>query len=128
MREAPRDVDSYLGGFPPEVREVLEKVRSAIREAVPDAVETISYGIPAYRLERVALYFAGFREHVSVYPAPAGVGVLDRQLERYRSGKGTWRFALAEPIPYALIGRVAKVKAESARERKPARTAAKRKR
>ncbi len=101
-------IDDYIGTFPAEVRTVLEQVRETVRTAVPEAVETISYDIPTFTLDgRALLHFAGWKHHLSVYPAPTGDDEVAQRLEPYRSGKGTLKFPLSQPIPYDLIGRLA---------------------
>ena len=101
-------IDDYIGTFPAEVRTGLEQVRQTVRTAVPDADETISYDIPTVTLDgRRLLHFAGWKHHLSVYPAPTGDDDLVRRLEPYRSGKGTLKFPLSQPIPYDLIGLLA---------------------
>jgi uncharacterized protein YdhG (YjbR/CyaY superfamily) len=100
-------VDDYIGSFPAEVRAILETVRRTIRNAVPTAGETISYQIPTITLDgRSLLYFAGWKHHVSVYPAPTGDEAFERQVAPYRSSKGTLKFPLSKPIPYDLIEQV----------------------
>jgi len=107
MAEKFRDVDQYIGSFPEEVRPVLEELRVTISRAAPDAVETISYNIPTFKLAgRYLVYFAGWKKHVSVYPIPGGDPELERELEPYRTGPGTLRFPLDHPVPFGLIERV----------------------
>ena len=106
--KTPSPIDAYIAGFPPKTRKVLRSLRALIRKAAPGATETISYRIAAFRLDgRMLLYFAGFKAHVSLYPI---TGRLDRafakELEPYRSGKGTARFSLDEPLPNDLIRRI----------------------
>jgi uncharacterized protein YdhG (YjbR/CyaY superfamily) len=107
-------VDEYIAMQPAATQIVLERVRGAIRKAVPDAEECISYQIPAFRFkERILLYFAGWKEHYSVYPASdAMVAAFPAELDRYRVSKGTLRFAISEPVPAKLIARVAKFRAQ----------------
>lgn len=106
-------VDAYLGAFPEDVREVLERVRATIHEALPGAEERISYQIPTVTLGgKSIVYFAGWAQHVSVYPVPEGDEQLVADLAPYRSGKGTAKFPLDKPVPYDLIGRIAKGLAE----------------
>lgn len=101
-------VEDYLAGFPGDVREVLEKVRAALHEAVPGASETISYDVPALQLAgHSVVYFAGWKKHVSVYPVPDGDAGFEAAIAPYRAGKGTLKFLLDKPIPYELIGAVA---------------------
>jgi uncharacterized protein YdhG (YjbR/CyaY superfamily) len=103
----PASIDDYIAGFPAEVREVLRKIRATIREAAPEAEETISYQIPTFTLNgRHLVYFAGYRKHVSVYPAPVGDPRFAEEMAVYGSGKGTAKFPLHKPIPYDLIRRL----------------------
>ena len=113
---------------PPATQIALERVRGAIGKAVPDAEECISYQIPAYKLHgRVLLYFAGWKEHYSVYPASdAMVAAFPEELEQYRASKGTLRFPLSTPVPVKLIGRIAKFRAGELGKRKAAKKAVKR--
>jgi uncharacterized protein YdhG (YjbR/CyaY superfamily) len=103
-------VEEYIGSFPAGVQAILEQVRRAILDAVPGAGETISYHIPTITLGgRPLLYFAGWKRHISVYPAPAGDEALERRLGPYRSAKSTLKFPLSQPVPYDLIAQVAKL-------------------
>ena len=71
---APKNSDEYIAGFPPRVRAVLRRVRSAIRKAIPGAEEAISYQMPTYKLNgRPVIYFSGWKEHYSLYPADTRV-------------------------------------------------------
>ena len=123
-------VDEYISVQPAATQIVLERVRVAIGKAVPDAEECISYQIPSFKLDgRALLYFAGFKEHYSVYPASdAMVAAFPGELDRYRVSKGTLRFSLTEKVPVKLIERIAKFRADELRARKPAKAAAKKKR
>ncbi|MBF6471736.1 MULTISPECIES: iron chaperone [Nocardia] len=113
MAEQPENIDAYLAGFPDDVREILSGIRAAIRRALPDATEAISYDIPTFKLHgRNVVHFAGWKQHVSLYPIPDGDPALERELEPYRAGKGTLRFRLGEPVPYELIARIAIALAE----------------
>jgi uncharacterized protein YdhG (YjbR/CyaY superfamily) len=125
-------VDAYLAGFSGEARAALDELRALLREAVPGASETMSYGIPTLDLHgRHVLHFAGFARHVGLYPTPSGMTAFDAELTRYARAKGSVRFPLGEPLPAELICRiaafrVAEVEAESAVRRRPARSAAER--
>lgn len=113
-------VQEYIGSFPDEVQGILREVRSAIRAAVPDAGERISYGIAAATLGgRDLVYFAGWKKHISVYPVPTEDADLTRELEPYLAAKGTLRFPLREPVPYPLIGRVAAALARQRQDSRP---------
>ena len=100
-------VDAYLAAATPEARRVLRKIRSVVASAVPDALPVISYQVPAFRLRRVFFYYAAFKTHIGIYPPVKGSAALDKALHRYRGLKGNLRFPLDQPMPYALIKRVA---------------------
>jgi uncharacterized protein YdhG (YjbR/CyaY superfamily) len=123
-------MDEYIAVQPAATQIVLERVRGAIVKAVPDTEQCISYQIPAFKLHgRVLLYFAGWKEHYSVYPASdAMVAAFPNELEQYRVSKGTLRFSLSERVPVKLIDRIAKFRAEELAARKPAKGAAAKKR
>lgn len=118
-----KSIDDYLAAQPPASRAVLAQVRRAIRTALPDATEVISYQIPAYRADGgVVLFFAGWTAHYSVYPATAAVvSALAGQLDRYEITKGTIRFPLTGRVPVRLIARFAKLRAREVTERVRAR-------
>ena len=104
-------VGEYIGSFPADVQPVLEQVRRAILDAVPGAGETISYQIPTITLGgRPLLYFAGWKRHISLYPAPAGDEAIERRLGPYRSARSTLKFPLSQPVPYDLIAQVAELR------------------
>ena len=103
----PKTVDDYIAGFPPEIQKTLQKIRATIRKAAPKAEETISYGIPTFKLGGGPLiYFAGFKKHCSVYPAPRGAAEFKEELAQYKGGKGTVQFPHDEPLPLQLIRRI----------------------
>lgn len=108
MAATPRfaSVDDYIDRADPQVRERLRAVRQAVRDAVPDATECISYQMPALRRARVFFCYAAFRRHLGVYP-PVQDPALTAELARYRGPKGNLQFPLDEPLPCALIARVA---------------------
>jgi uncharacterized protein YdhG (YjbR/CyaY superfamily) len=108
---APQNIDEYIAGFPRDVRGILQKIRMTIKKAAPGAEEAISYQIPTFRLNGNLVYFAAYKKHVSIYPAPRGVEKFKDELSRYEGGKGTARFPLDKPIPFGLIGRIVKFRA-----------------
>ena len=112
-------IDQYFAALPVETQEKLSLVRAAIRRAVPDAVEAISYQIPAFRIGgRVFIFFAGWKSHYSIYPVDdALLNALGVELAEYEISKGTIRFPLDKPVPEDLIFRIAKFKAEEAMSR-----------
>jgi len=109
-----KSVAEYLATLPKATRTTLQRVRSAIRKAVPGGEEAISYQIPALKLEGSAvIYFAGWKEHYSLYPATKlVVSTFERELAGYELRKGTIRFPLSQPVPTKLIAAIAKVRAQ----------------
>ena len=103
---APRNIDEYIAGFPPEVRKVLERVRLTIRKAAPGAEEAIKYKIPAFTLKGNLIYFAAHQNHVGIYPVPKGMKEFQKEIAGYRGGKGTIRFPLGEPVPLDLLRKI----------------------
>ena len=113
-----KSVDEYIATFPEATQAILRRVRGTIRKAVPGAEETISYQIPTYKLHGArVLYFAGWKQHYSLYPAPPYiVEALKAELAPYKVVKGTIRLPLGEPVPVKLIERIAKLRAQEAAE------------
>lgn len=99
-------IDDYLALVSPDARLVLEEIRSRIRVAVPEAVETIGYQMPAFKLGRIFIYFAAFKKHVGIYPPVKGDKTLAKALLPYRGVKGNLKFPLDQQMPYDLVDRV----------------------
>jgi uncharacterized protein YdhG (YjbR/CyaY superfamily) len=112
-QSVPKSVDEYIAAQPEAVRAKLEHVRAAIMRAVPDAVEGIAYRMPGYKLHgKPLLYFAGFKEHYSLFAASGTFfAVLEGELRGYELRKGTVHFPLSKPVPVKLISRIAKLRA-----------------
>lgn len=118
---APQDIDAYIAGFPKDVQEVLEKIRRTIRKAAPDAEEKISYQMPTFFLKGNLIHFAAYKKHIGLYPAPRARARFKRELSAYEGGKGTVRFPLNKPMPFALISKIVKFRVEENLERAEAR-------
>jgi len=108
-----KSVDEYIASQPVAVQSVLKLVRNAIRKAIPGAEEVISYKIPTYKLHGGAvIYFAGWKQHYSLYPANDGIlSKFNQDLAPYEVKKGTIRFPLSQPVPVKLIERIARFRA-----------------
>jgi Uncharacterized conserved protein len=113
----PTNIDQYISSFPTEVQTVLEKVRQTIRKAAPEAKETISYLMPAFKQRGILVYFAAWTNHIGLYPPISGDKTLEKAVARYAGPKGNLQFPLNEPIPYDLIEKIVKlrVKQDSAK-------------
>jgi uncharacterized protein YdhG (YjbR/CyaY superfamily) len=109
-RAKPNSIPEYIASFPPEIQEILEKIRSTIHGAAPDAQETISYAIPAFTQNGTLVYFAAFQKHIGFYPPVRGDAAIEKAVSKYAGEKGNLRFPLDEPIPYRLIARIVKLR------------------
>ena len=109
-----KSVPDYISSKPKHVQALLKRVRGAIRKAIPEAEEGISYQIPTYKLKGVpVVYFAGWKEHFSLYPVTdALIAGLKQELAGYEIRKGNVRFLYSEPVPVNLIEGIAKARAE----------------
>jgi len=109
-RVVPKTIDEYISAFSPEVRAILQEVRQVVRSAAPGAQEAISYNIPAFKLNGVLVYFAAFKQHIGFYPPIRGDSRLEKAVSQYAGEKGNLRFPLDQPISYALIERITKLR------------------
>ncbi|NTU64123.1 MAG: hypothetical protein HGB05_12160 [Chloroflexi bacterium] len=107
-QSAPTTIDEYIAGFPPDVQAILQKIRATIRQAAPQAEETISYQMPTFKLHGNLVHFAAFKAHIGFYPTPSGVENFAAELARYQTSKGAIQFPLDQRIPYGLITRIVK--------------------
>ena len=104
---APKNVDEYLAGVPEPARSTLNKIRAAIRSAVPpEATETISYRIPAFKQNGILVYFAAFKHHIGFYPTPSAVRAFANDLSKFATARGSIQFPLEKPLPLALIRKI----------------------
>ena len=110
-KQVPRTVDEYLAGVPEPARSTLSKVRAAIRSAAPaEAVETISYQIPAIKHHGVLVWFAAFSDHCSLFPTAAIVEQFKKELKGYSTSKGTIQFPIDKPLPSTLLKKLVKAR------------------
>jgi uncharacterized protein YdhG (YjbR/CyaY superfamily) len=97
-------IDEYISTFPADIQAILEKIRQAIHEAVPEATETMRYGMPTFDLNGQHLvFFAGWKQSISLYPLPAGDAAFQQKIAPYKKEKSTLRFPFDKPLPYDLI-------------------------
>ena len=106
MSDSRPPIDKYISKFPEEVGKRLQKIREVIKEAAPNSVETISYGIPAFKQGTNLVHFAGYKKHVGFYPTPSGIEAFREELSDYEVSKGTVKFPHDKPIPYDLIKQI----------------------
>ena len=100
-------VDSYIKLFPKNVQGLLNQIRATIKKNAPEAKESISYKMPAYKTNgKPLVYFAGFKNHIGFYATPTGHEQFSNELSVYKQGKGSVQFPLDKPMPYDLIKRI----------------------
>lgn len=116
-----KTIDEYIAGFPSDVQSILERVRSTIRTAAPEAEETISYQIPTFRLQGNLVHFAAHKKHIGFYPAPTGIAKFKKELSAYQGAKGSVKFPLDQPIPLGLIRKIVKFRVKENLERAAAK-------
>jgi uncharacterized protein YdhG (YjbR/CyaY superfamily) len=107
QRQDPADIDEYIARFPENVQATLQRVRKTIAKAAPGATETISYQMPTFALDgRYLIHFGAYKKHIGLYPVATTHPELEEALRPYASGKGSARFPLNKPVPYALITKI----------------------
>lgn len=119
-KEPPKSIDEYITGFPKDVKVILQKIRNTIKRGVPDAEETIKYGIPTFMLNKSNLvHFGGFQKHIGFFPTPTGIEEFKKELSVYESAKGSVQFPLDRPMPYSLISKIVSFREKEVRKKMP---------
>ncbi|MCB0718677.1 MAG: DUF1801 domain-containing protein [Bacteroidetes bacterium] len=121
------EVDAYIASHPSRVQAILKRVRTAVHRGAPDAVEVISYRMPALKQHGIVIYFAAFKHHVGLYPPIKGDRDIERRSQPYANEKGNLRFPFDKPIPYDLIEDLARLSARQDAEKASAKAAARNK-
>jgi uncharacterized protein YdhG (YjbR/CyaY superfamily) len=110
-KAAPKNIDEYLAAVPEPARSTLNKIRAAIRSAVPpQATEIISYGIPAFKYKGVLVWFAAFSDHCSLFPTAAVIEEFESELKGLSTSKGTIQFPTDKPLPATLVRKLVKAR------------------
>jgi uncharacterized protein YdhG (YjbR/CyaY superfamily) len=113
MKAEDKTIDDYIKTFPADVQNILEKIRQTIRKAAPAAVETISYQMPAFKLNgKNLVYFAAWKNHIGFYPMPSGAAAFQKELAPYKAAKGSVQFPLDKPIPLDLVEKIVAFRVE----------------
>ena len=107
----PTSIDAYISGFPEDIKTRLEQIRETIQQAAPEVVEKVSYGIPAFELNGVTVWFAAYKKHIGLYPM-YGLAILEEEIAPYRdrNTKDSLHFPYTQPLPLELIAKVVKYK------------------
>ena len=107
MKQSISTVDEYISSFPEEIQPILKRVRNTIRMAAPDAAESISYGMPAFKTHgKPLVFFAAYKHHIGFYATPTGHAEFSDELSIYKQGKGSVQFPLDKPLPLELIRKI----------------------
>jgi len=111
-------IDGYIASLPKDVQGIVERLRRTIRTAAPEAVETISYGIPTFNVDNGSLVsFASWKQHIGLYPVPAGDAAFQKAVAPFRAAKASVRFPIDKPIPYDLVKRIVVLRVKERQER-----------
>jgi uncharacterized protein YdhG (YjbR/CyaY superfamily) len=101
------NVDEYIAQFSTEVKNRLEVLRMLVKQEVPDAAESLSYGMIGYKLNgKPLIYFGGFKNHIGLYATPTGHEAFEKELSVYKQGKGSVQLPIKQQLPVELIKRV----------------------
>ncbi len=108
QKSQPKTIDEYIAGCPQEAQPILEKVRSTVKEAAPDAEERISYQMPGFYQKGMVVWFGLHKNHIGFYPTGEGIEAFKEELSGYKTSKGAVQFPLDKPMPYELIQTIVK--------------------
>ncbi|GBF43556.1 hypothetical protein LPTSP2_28570 [Leptospira ellinghausenii] len=116
----PDNIDEYILSFPKEIQNILNHVRKIIREEAPNAKEAIKYAIPTFILDGNLVHFAAFKNHIGFYALPSGNNKFQKEISKFKSGKGSIQFPIAEPMPDELIRKIVRfrIKENETKEKK----------
>ena len=119
--KSPITIDEYIAGYPGDIQQILQKIRSIIREVVPEAQEAIKYQMPTFILKGNLVSFGAYKNHIGLYPAPEGDEKFNQELAPYKTEKSTVRFPLDQPVPYDLIRQIVGYRVEDNLEKAAAK-------
>ena len=112
-----KTIDEYILQFPPEVKEILNRLKTVIKESAPNATEKISYQMPTYAFHGNLVHFAAYKNHIGFYPAASGVAAFTDKLVEYKTSKGAIQFPIDKPLPYELIREIVQFRVDENRKR-----------
>lgn len=100
------NIDEYINMFSDDMKEKLQQLRQEIKNAAPEATETISYNMPAFKLNEILVYFAVHKNHIGFYPTPSAIVEFKKELAKYKTSKGAIQFSLNKALPFELIKKI----------------------
>jgi uncharacterized protein YdhG (YjbR/CyaY superfamily) len=115
-----KTVDEYFSTLSPGTKNILEQVRNTIKQAAPQAIEVISYNMPAVKMHGILVYYAAYKEHIGFYPTASPIEIFKDELSAFKWSKGAIQFPIDKPMPVGLIGRIVRfrVQQDQAKEKK----------
>jgi len=113
-----KTIDEYINTFPEDVRTILNELRQTIKEAAPEAEETINYQMPTFSLHGNLVHFGAFKDHIGFYPTPTGIEAFKKELAPYKGAKGSVQFPIDQPLPLPLLRRIVEYRVKENVERK----------
>jgi uncharacterized protein YdhG (YjbR/CyaY superfamily) len=113
-----KEIDAYIAAAPKETQPLLKQMREAIREVAPEATETISYGIPTFKMGGNLVHFGAFKTHMSFFPTSSGVAAFAKELSKYKLSKGTVQFPLDQKLPLSLIKKIVRFRVKEVRAKR----------
>jgi uncharacterized protein YdhG (YjbR/CyaY superfamily) len=122
LKQTFKTIDEYHALFPDEAVEMMEQLRSLIRETAPKAEEVISYNMPAFKQNGVLVYYAANKSHIGFYPTASPIVVFKEELKKYKTSKGAIQFPIGEPIPKTLVRKIVKYRIQEDKEKALAKT------
>ncbi len=108
-----KTIDAYHASFTTDVRNILDQMRSAIKQAAPNAEETISYNMPAFKMNKILVYYAAYKNHIGFYPTPSPINALKDELSKYKVSKGAIQFPIDKSLPLTLIKKIVKLRVKA---------------
>lgn len=102
-----KNIDEYIKNFPSGVQKKLQQIRKIVQKLAPTATETISYGMPTFKVNgKNLVHFAAFKNHIGLYPTPSAITKFERELSKYKTSKGAIQFPMNEDLPIKLINKI----------------------
>jgi uncharacterized protein YdhG (YjbR/CyaY superfamily) len=116
-----KSTDEYIAVFPENIQKILQQLRSIIKKAAPQATEVISYNMPAYKLNAILVYFAGYENHIGFYPTASGIEAFKKHFSDYKFSKGAVQFPIDKALPSALITEIVQFRVAETQEKQKAK-------
>ena len=111
------NIDEYIASAPPEARKHLRELRTLLRKAAPRATEAIKWGYPVFEEHRILFAFGAFKTHLNLMPTPSAMKPFAKELAKFKTGKGSIQLSYDQPLPKALLRKIAAFRVRELREK-----------